>query len=248
MAKKFEFDDDRDDEDIPQESHIDELESMKDSDIVEADEETYTYTGHFDHFEEEDVEPMAKKKKKFTWKWWHYLLIVLGVLFILFAVYIFLESNNDGPVYGKRCEGVVEISKDLTTAAIDSAKKEHSEIKDLDIEIACKQVKVDIVFEDGMKTDNAKKIAEDVVLIFDKLVGKPKEEGKTYSTLFGKIDNVSQYEVNLYLKSANNEDFPIYGTKHVQNDEFAYTLASIRDQDSYDKAKESLNEKKTDEE
>ncbi len=243
MAKKFQFDDD---EDMPQEgyqepSHIDELEDMKET---ETDQDEYTYTSHFDHYEEEDEQPMKKKgKKKFVWKWWHYLLIVLGVLFILFMVYIFILSNNDGPVYGKRCEGIVEISKDLKDAAIDTSQKNHSEIEKLDIEIVCKQIKVDIQFKAGMKAADAQKIAEDVVLTLDKLVGKPIENGKKYSTLLGKIDNVSQYEVNLYLKSADSEDFPIYGTKHVQKDEFSYTLASIRDKDSYDKARETLDKK-----
>ena len=87
---------------------------------------------------------MAKKKKKFVWKWWHYVLIVFGVLFIAFSIYIFLESRNNGPVYGDRCQGIVEISNDLRKAAIDTAKNEHSEIQDITLEITCKQLKVDI--------------------------------------------------------------------------------------------------------
>ncbi|MFR6100241.1 MAG: hypothetical protein ACLUIS_09350 [Longibaculum sp.] len=88
----------------------------------------------------------------------------------------------------------------------------------------------------------SKKIAEKTVQTLDGF-GKPKENGKTYSTLFGKIDNIYQYEVNLYLTSKNSEDFPIYGTKNVQNDDFSYTLSSIRDKDSANKAKETLNNK-----
>ena len=94
-----------------------------------------------------------------------------------------------------------------------------------------------------MSTKKAKQIAEKTVQTLDGLVGKPKENGKTYSTLFGKIDNIYQYEVNLYLTSKNSEDFPIYGTKNVQNDDFSYTLSSIRDKDSANKAKETLNNK-----
>lgn len=243
MAKKFQFDDEDDieNQDYQEHSHIDTFEEMKEKKIEPKISE---YTGQFDHFDEEDIEPMVKKKKgKFVWKWWHYLLIALGVLFILFMVYIFILSSNDGPVYGNRCEGIVEISKDLKTAAIDTAKKDHSEIKDIDIEIACKQLKIDITYQENMKAKDAEKIAEDVVLTLDKLVGKPKENGKTYSTLLGKIDNVSQYEVNLFLVSEKSEDFPIYGTKHVQNDEFSYTLASIKDKDSYEKARETLDAK-----
>ena len=93
-----------------------------------------------------------------------------------------------------------------------------------------------------MKTKDAQKIAENVVQTLDKLVGKPKEDGKTYSTLFGKIDKVSQYEVNLYLTSQDSKDFPIFGTKHVQNDEFSYTLASVKDKESKEKAESTLKD------
>lgn len=244
MAKKFQFDDE---DDIPesgyqQPSHIDELENMKVKESSKPVEDTYEYTDQFEYFDEEDNQPMSKKKKKFVWKWWHYLLIVLAVLGIVFIAYIFIVSSNDGPVYGKRCEGLVTISKDLQTATIDTVKKENSDIEDMTIEIACRQVKVDIVYKEGMDTKKAQKIAEDAVQTLDKLVGKPKDNGKTYSTLFGKIDNVNQYEVNLFLTSKNSEDFPIYGTKNVQNDDFSYTLASVRDKESAEKAKETLNE------
>ena len=244
MAKRFQFDDEDDDieDQYQQPSHIDELESMrmaKSAQSMNQDE----YTDEFESFDDEDNQPMSKKKKKFVWKWWHYLLIGLGVLLIAFAAYIFFASQNDGPVYGKRCEGIVSINKDLQAATIDTMKKEYSEIQDLSLSTECRQLKVDIIFKDGMSTKKAKQIAEKTVQTLDRLVGKPKENGKTYSTLFGKIDNIYQYEVNLYLTSKNSEDFPIYGTKNVQNDDFSYTLSSIRDKDSANKAKETLNNK-----
>ena len=95
---------------------------------------------------------------------------------------------------------------------------------------------------DGIDTDKAIGIAEKSVQILDDLVGQSKEEGKTYSQLFGYIDNEGQYEVELFLQSKNNDDFPIYGTKHVQNDEFSYTLSSVKDEESYQKAKDTLEE------
>ena len=198
MARKFQFDDEDDDQkDYQETSHIDELENMKATQNDESVTDTYEYTDEYSS-EEEDIQPMAKKKKKFVWKWWHYVLIVFGVLFIAFSIYIFLESR--------------------------------------------KQLKVDIVYKPGMKTKDAQKIAENVVQTLDKLVGKPKEDGKTYSTLFGKTDNVSQYEVNLYLTSQDSKDFPIFGTKHVQNDEFSYTLASVKDKESKEKAESTLKD------
>lgn len=254
MAKQFRFDDEDEDieEEYEQPSHIDELENMKEEndfdEPFELMQDEFTSNEYLDfenEFNEEDVEedePVSKKKKKFEWKWWHYVLIGLGALLIVFMIYIFAVTSNDGPVYGERCEGIETISNDLIKAAEEDAKKAHSEIASLDYEIACRQLKVDIVFNDGTSTKKAKSIAEDAVQILDKLVGKSKEEGKTYSNLFGTIDGVTQYEVNLYLKCEDNDDFPIYGTKNVQNDEFSYTLASIKDKDSYNKAKETLED------
>lgn len=37
-----------------------------------------------------------------------------------------------------------------------------------------------------------------------------------YSDLFGTIDGVTQYEVNVFMTSSDSEDFPIYGTKNIQ--------------------------------
>lgn len=239
MVKRFHFDDEDDfQEDSYQESKIDESQEIK--------EDTSYQQVDTNDYDEEDIndeeEAMPKKKKKFVWKWWHYLLIIFVTLMIIFAGYLFLASRNDGPVYGNRCEGVVGIPVDAKESTIDAIKKEYpDDIQNIDIEIACKQVKIDIMFKDGMDTDKAKSIAEKTAQKLDELVGKTKEDGKTYSTLFGYIDNVAQYEVNLYLYSQSSEDFPIYATKHVQNDEFSYTLASIKDQESYQKAKDTLN-------
>ena len=56
------------------------------------------------------------------------------------------------------------------------------------------------------------------------------------------IDGVTQYEVNVFMTSSDSEDFPIYGTKNIQNDEFSYTLASVRDEESAKKAQETLTD------
>ena len=240
MAKKFTFEDDEDNkqESVEDLSLIDKLESIKENQVeVEddfiMDEETEDFVG-------EDNYSMAKKKKKFVWKWWHYVLIGLSVLFIAFMVYIFALSDNDGPVFGNRCEGIVEINKDLMTSAADTTKQKYTEINKINFEIQCRQLKVDIDFKAGMDTKKAQEIAEEAVLTLDGLVGKTKEEGKKYSTLFSKINNVAQFEVNLYLTSTDSGDFPIYGTKHTQNDAFAYTLASVKHEESKNAAEATI--------
>ena len=253
MAKKFQFDDEEDGvqkNEYVQTSHIDELESLKENSVEKVNIESYSEEFNIenvidDEKDDDEDNDFMKKKKKFVWKWWHYILIGIIVLFIAFMVYIFVLSSNDGPVYGKsRCQGIVAIEKDNIQSTISYIKKKYPEVQNVTMEIACKQLKVDIVFKDGMETKKAKSIAEETIQILDKLVGKKKEDGKKYSSLFGYENNVAQYEVNLFLESNKSKDFPIYGTKHVQKDKFSYTLASVKDQESKEKAESTLSDKK----
>jgi hypothetical protein len=249
MAKAFHFDDDdnydKDDslqntkENSPQNIEIEESSddngSIQESVVLQENENVW----------EDETMTKKKKKKKFVWKWWHYVLIAIFALFIAFVAYLFIVMNHDGPVYGSRCEGIqVEISKDHRDSTIGQMKEKYSEIQDLSFEVVCHQLKVDITFKDKMDTKKAQKIAEETVQTLDKLVGQKKEDGHTYSQLFGKINNTSQYEVNVILKSNDSADFPIYGTKHSQRDSFSYTLASVKDKESYEKAQDTLKEEK----
>ena len=93
-----------------------------------------------------------------------------------------------------------------------------------------------------MSAKKAENIAEETVQTLDDIVGREKEDGKTYSDLFGTIDEVTQYEVNVFMTSAQSDDFPIYGTKNIQNDDFSYTLASVRDEESAKRAQETLTD------
>lgn len=251
MAKRFRFDDEDDDiqvSDYQQPSHIDKLEELKETKTPSYEMDVNPYNEELNKFDilDDDGEDdsMAKKKKKFVWKWWHYVLIGLGVLFIAFMIYIFVLSNNDGPVYGNRCQGIATISEENINSAISQVKKKYPEVQDITMEIACKQLKVDILFKDGMSTSQAKSIAEKSVQTLDDIVGKKKEKGKTYSSLFGYENNVAQFEVDLFLESNNSKDFPIYGTKHVQKDKFSYTLSSVKDEKSKEKAESTLEDKK----
>lgn len=245
MAKKFHFDDeDEIEDDISQSSHVDELEMIKHQQSEDLQEAASSY-GEAEVTEEDDKEEksMSKKKKKFVWKWWHYLLILFAVLAIAFAVYIFMASQNNGPVYGNRCEGVEVISKDEQSSTIAIIKEKYQdEIEELNLSTECRQLKVDIVFKAKMDTKKAQKIAEETVQTLDKAVGKNKADDKTYSELFGTINGETQYEVNVFMTSQDSEDFPIYGTKSVKSDSFSYTLASVKDEESAQKAKDTLKD------
>lgn len=234
MTKRFRFDDeDEINEESQQPSRIDEFEIMREEPITETNED-------MNDLDKEEV-TMPKKKKKFVWKWWHYVLIVFAVLMFLFAGYIYFASRNDGPVYGKRCEGLeYSISNDIQDATADTMKTKYSEIESINFNIACKQLKVNIVYKENMDAEKAKEIAEETIQTLDKMANVTKDDDKTYSQLFGYANNEPQFEVNLILFSENSDDFPIYGTKHVQNDSFSYTYASIKDKDSYEKARDTL--------
>lgn len=233
MAKRFEFDDEIDYQENSNEDVIQET-SMNESIEPQVEEV----------FENVEVEEMTKRKKrKFQWKWWHYVLIGLFVLCVAFAIYIFSATNNEGPVYGPRCEGLVtEISQDKMNATIKEMKGKYSEIQDMSMEVVCKQLKLDITYKDGMDTKKAQSIAEETVQKLDASIGLTKDKGKKYSHLFGFENNVAQFEVNLILISNDSKDFPIYGTKHTLNDSFGYTLASVKDKTSHDKAQETTKE------
>ena len=175
-------------------------------------------------------------------QWWHYLFILFGALVIAFIVYIAVLSFRDGPVYGNRCEGMVSISKDARDSTVSMMEEKYDEIESMTLSTECRQLKVDIVFKDKMGTEKAENIAEETVQTLDDIVGREKANGQTYSDLFGTIDGVTQYEVNVFMTSANSDDFPIYWTKNIQNDEFSYTLDSVRDEESAKRAQETLTD------
>lgn len=233
MAKKFHFDDEDDIQDEYQpSSYLDDLENKS---------ENVPYTA-IDEEDDEEEEPMKKKKKGFVMKWWHYLLILFGALAVAFIIYIVVLSFNNGPVYGERCEGMVSISKDARDSTVSTMEEKYDEIESMTLSTECRQLKLDITFKAGMSTKEAQNIAEETVQTLDGIVGREKEDGQKYSDLFGTIDGVTQYEVNVFMTSSDSEDFPIYGTKNIQNDEFSYTLASVRDEESAKKAQETLTD------
>lgn len=249
MTKQFQFDDENIDviteETEEQKSHTQPFvfDDEAEEESVISDEQ------HPLQLEEEndgEVKDMAntKTKKKFVWLWWHYVLLGLAALFIAFFMYIFIVSRNDGPVYGdSRCEGLAVAIEESTMNSIEEEMKNaYNTISDIDLAIECKQLKVDIYFNEKMNTKKAKEIATDAVTRLDAKVGLAKEDGKKFSSLFGVHNNVNQYEINFYLYSDNNDDFPIFGTKHVQNDEISFTLHSVKDKTSADKAQATLND------
>lgn len=251
MSRKFRFDDEDDffGDDQDQFPKVKENinSQVKQESVFEEDkyqktrEYQFNDTFDLDEFEEIGEDEVAKKgkNKRKGIKTWQIVLIVIMIPIVLFFGYIFFLTTNDGPVFGNRCEGLTAINIDAKTSTVNAMKKKYSSIKDMSIEIICRQIKVDIEFKDKMKVSDAKKIAEESVKLLDDNVGLPKN-GKTYSNLLGYIKNEAQYDVELYMLSNNSSDFPIYGTKHHSKQSFSYTYASVKHKDSKNKAENTL--------
>ena len=234
MVKKFEFDDSDITEEPPLEEDYPPL-KMEQDDISDM----------YEIYEESEDMP-KKKKRKMKWKTWHFILIAIIALGLAFVVYLVVTTADNGPVYGNRGDDLIEIvDVDTKLEATKSimAEKYSEEIVEIRMDIDCRQLKIDIIFVDGMDTKKAQSIAEEATQVFDEQVGREVKDNQIYSDLFGYINNAAQLEVNLYLDSNDSDDFPIFGTKHVQRESFAYTLASVKDEDSKNKAEETLEPK-----
>lgn len=247
MTKKFQFNDENVDV-ITENEPLSQTQQFvfDDEDVEEKAESVDQHPFQLEEENNGEVKDMTKTKtkKKFVWLWWHYVLLGLAALFVAFFMYIFIVSRNDGPVYGdSRCEGLAVAIEETTMNSVEEEMKNaYNTISKIDLAVECKQLKVDIYFNEKMNTKKAKDIAVDAIKRLDTKVGLAKENGKKFSSLFGVHNNVNQYEVNFYLYSDNNDDFPIFGTKHVQTDEVSFTLHSVKDKTSADKAQATLND------
>ncbi len=250
MTNKFQFDDEITEVKTDNEEVVtSQTQSFEFDDEVSEDSSNVTENDQPLQLEEDndgELNDMAKTKtkKKIVWLWWHYVLLGLAALFIAFFMYIFIVSRNDGPVYGNtRCEGLAVAIEETTLNSVEEEmKKSFDTIDKIELAIECKQLKVDIYFKDKMNAKKAQEIALETVYCLDDKMGLKKEEGKEFSYLFGVHNNVNQYEINFCLYSQNNDDFPIFGTKHVQNDNVSFTLHSVKDQTSADKAQATLKD------
>ncbi len=181
------------------------------------------------------IEPSKEPKKKIQTK--YIVLGIVAVLVLAFGIYLYSALKDEGPVYGDRCEGLVTVQKSVLDDTMNEAKSKYSSIASIDIETACKQFKVDIVFNNGTSAKTAEEVSKEVVKILDSKGGQSAYEGSSYSELLNKHNGVKQYEVNFYLTGGNDTDYPIYGTKQAGKDDIGFTLSSVKDQETTNKAK-----------
>ena len=181
------------------------------------------------------MKPSNKSKKRIKTR--YIVLGIVAVLVLAFGIYLYSALKDEGPVYGDRCEGLVTVQKSVLDDTMNEAKSKYSSIASIDIETACKQFKVDIVFNNGTSAKTAEEVSKEVVKILDSKGGQSAYEGSSYSELLNKHNGVKQYEVNFYLTGGNDTDYPIYGTKQAGKDDIGFTLSSVKDQETTNKAK-----------
>jgi len=189
------------------------------------------------HFKDEDDVVSAKKPSgKRKLKKWPIVLGIFVLLIVIGIVSVYNMTKEDGPVYGDRCAGLLPITQNIKTTAIEAVKKDHNSVKSIHIETACRTVKIDIVYVGGTSARVAESIAQDAAKKLDAASGRPKATNSAFSDLFGTYNNEKQYEINFYLTAEDNaSEYPIYGTKKAGSDNFNFTLASVRDQATYNK-------------
>lgn len=172
-----------------------------------------------------------KKKKKL--KPIHWVLIVFVLCGIGFAGYMYASTSSDGPVYGERCEGAIALDQ----AKIDEAKTlilQDTNIEDITIQVDCLTVKMDIHFASGVSIEDAKTLATNATHQLDDTLGYEKNsEEDSYSKIFSQDGETRQYDLELILYG-DQEGYPVFGTKHYQNNEISYTDANVRDQSVVD--------------
>ena len=203
-----------------------------------------------DKLNENNIRSKHKKKptRKKRFRLLYFIPIVIMVTGSVFVYYLWKVAQNDGPVYGDRCAGVTDIN--------DSAIKETNNvflaepsIKDLSIEVICRQVKVNITFVSGTTIDEAEAMAAEVLRYFDVTVGYNKANvDDKYSILFGVIDGVQQYHVDFVILSEDGGvgGFPSFASKHPNNQFIVFTRNETKDPELVDRLKTNQSQGEVD--
>lgn len=186
---------------------------------------------------------MKKKKKKFKLRVWHIIGLVTLLIFGLLLTYIFMSTNNDGPVYGDRCVGLITIDEN-SFITVEQEMVAVDGIQSVDITRNCRMIDMVVTYDDYVSADDAETLALHALHILDVALGQEKENVEDpYSIAFGFANGRGQYNVNFRLRSAGeNADFPIFGTKQPRIDEVSFTRASPVDPETTDRVNGNANQ------
>lgn len=186
---------------------------------------------------------MKKKKKKFSLRVWHIIVLVALLLFGLLVTYIFMSTNNDGPVYGDRCVGLIAIDENKFEA-VEQEVLAVAGIQSIDITKNCRMIDIVITYDEHVGADDAQTLALHALQTLDVALGEEKENVEDpYSKVFGFANGRGQYNANFRLRSAGeNADFPIFGTKQPRVNEVSFTRASPVNPETTDRVNGNANQ------
>lgn len=142
------------------------------------------------------------KKNKFT----VFALVFLVLLFILIICAKELFFPNVGSaIYGDRLNGIVEVKKEDKETIVNSLK-ENENVVEAKSSVTGKTLEVFITVKDEVSLGNAKKIGSSIL---DKVSDEIKKD----------------YDIQVYISKNSKEqnNFPIIGNKHVDNEGFSWT-------------------------
>lgn len=138
----------------------------------------------------------------------HKLLVIIGVLSLVFLVFIIIGFKNmyfssDGDVYGNRLEGINKVK--IKDEEINNAKKELTDtekVSDVKVKLQGKIVYFTIKFKEEVSIDQAKEMATKTLTHFSDeeksfydfnytLTQESKDEGNNFPTMGSKHPKVS---------------------------------------------------------
>lgn len=158
----------------------------------------------------------VKKTKKRRMNGWLITILLMMIVGISFLAYVFIASSNNGPVYGDRCASSIAIEQTIIDEFIDE-HIENEMIESLSLSVECLTLKLSITFVDDTTSKDGKTLAKELIEKFDNAIGLEKEEDQKYSEIF------STFDVEFILQSTGDSDYPMFGTKHKNNDSFSFT-------------------------
>lgn len=202
----------------------------------------------------ESMENMKKEKKTKSRKkiYIKRTAIVFTVLIILAGMFVVrtindFDSADSSPINGNRGKGLISLtsqnsnsknkktSKSVYNQAIKDIKSSvlssNSQISDLKITLNARLFKV--TFTTTSDKEAAKHEAETILETMDnkfrEISGASDYEGSKYSTLLNKSndkDEIGQYSVDFIIYNQENDNFPIFGTKHPCVDTISFSSKS----------------------
>lgn len=180
-----------------------------------------------------DEKMKLKKQRKNDLKKLGIVLLVILVLVVALFAWLIAAGKNDGPVYGDRCASLLSLDTALFDQ-VETTMEENVNINDVEISVDCRIIKINIDYVEGTIKETATSLAGETLHLLDDGAGYEKEDGSSWTVLLGEYDGRNQYDADFMLTSANNGDFPIFGTKMPKLDAISWTYASVKDQETTD--------------